>query len=162
VVFDQLDDRFVFQRVLARDAVLLAAGSHRVRNFQVLRHVDANFRAESPGDPALVFQILPRHIVALGPHKAENRVLFAVFPDQRGGKPEPPYRLQLRRYAKHRRRQKVDFIINNQPPCTFPEKLKMRKVRIPVGTPGDDLIGSHGNRGDRFGIPCVLGNFLAF
>ena len=56
------------------------------------------------------------------------------------------------------RRQKVNFVIDDQPPVALVEQAEVREVAIPLGPVGHDLVGRQRDRTDRLGITGVRGD----
>ena len=79
----QLPDNLVFCFVLARNPVLFAQGGGGILNLFADRQGDAYLRTIGMGNPALFFQLLPRHIIALRADETKHIPLAAVLPDQR-------------------------------------------------------------------------------
>ena len=160
VAVEQLRDDLVLGRVLAGDAVLVPPLGDGVFHALRPRQGDADLGAGRLGDPAAGFQFAPRHVVFLRADQAEDVALAAVLADQRRRQTEPAAGLNLGRHAEHRRRQQMDFVVDDQAPVALVEQLEVRKLFGLVGPIREDLIGRQRDRGDLLGLAGVLGHLI--
>jgi len=107
------------------------------------------------GDPALGLEHAPRHVILLGPDQAEDVFLAVIFADQGGREPEPAAGLDVGGDPEHGRRQQMDLVIDDQPPVTLVEQVKVGEVAILLGPVGDDLVGGQRDRPDGLGVAGV-------
>src|SRR5262249_27258286 len=88
----------------------------------------------------------------------EHVFLAAVLADQGGGQAKAAAGLDLGRDAEDRRRQQVDFIIDNQAPIPLVEDLEVRELFLLVRPVRQDLIGGDGHRTDLLHFARVFGD----
>ncbi len=117
----------------AGDAVLLPPLGHGVFQPQLVGHGDAHLGAVRFRDPALRLQFLPGHVVLFRADQAEDipsrpssRMSVAVIPSRRRA-------WNLGRHPKHRRRQQVNFVVDDQAPVALVKQLEMRILILLVG-----------------------------
>ena len=127
----------------------------------VLGQGDADLVAVGLGDPALLLQDLPRHVVLLRADQGEDVVLAAVLAHQRGGQAEPAPRLDLGGDAEDRRRQQVHLVVDDQAPVALVEQvevgeLRSRRLLVALAAIGEDLVGGDGDRPDLLALAGVL------
>jgi hypothetical protein len=128
VLGEQLLEQFDLVRVLRGNAILVALVGDGVGHALVLRHRQAHFVALRGGDPALLLQVFPRHVVLLRADQREHVGLAPVFAHERRRQAQPPPRLDLRRDAEDGRRQQVHLIVDDQAPVALVEQRKVRKL----------------------------------
>jgi hypothetical protein len=157
---EQLAHQAEFAGVLRGDAEFVARLGHRVFHAALLGHGQTDFRANGLGDPALLLHFLPGHIVFLGADEREDFVLQPILTNERGGQAEPPARLQRRGNLKHRRRQQVHLVIDDQPPVALVEELEMGELALLARAVRENLIGGNGNRADFLLAAAVFANVL--
>ena len=171
VVLLVLDHQLIQDRQLARvlggEAILAPLFGDGVGQAVFVRHGHAYLAAVGAGNPTLLLQILPGHIVLLGANEGKDVSLPAVFPHQRGRQSQATTSLNLSRDAEDRSRQQMHFVVDDQPPIPFIEQSEMGKLlsrwRAALLAPraiGHDLVGGDGHRPDLFTQPRILTNHL--
>ena len=160
MVLRELAHDGALQGILAGDPVLVPLVGDRVGNLQVFRQVHPDLRADGFRDPALGFQVLPGHVVALGTDEAEDVGFRPVLAHKGRGEAEAADGLQLGGDAEDGRGEEVDFVVDDQSPGTRPEEAEMGKLRLFVRPPGQDLVGGHGDGSDGFGVAGVFGDLV--
>ncbi len=160
-VFDQqLPDDLELVRVFSRNAELVPLLGQGVDHAKFVRQRHTNFVALGGGDPALPLQVFPGHVVLFGANERKDVGLAAVLADEGGGEAQSPPGLDLGGDAKDRRRQQVDFVVDDQSPVALVEQLEMRKVVGTTLTVGEDLVGGDGHRPDLFDQARVFANVV--
>ena len=132
----------------------------------VLGQGDADLAAVGLRDKAPALEVLPGHVVALGPDEAEDVLLAAVLADEGGGEAEAPHRLYLGHDAEDGSGKEMHLVVDDEAPLLPAEKVEVGEVRVLVGPPGEDLIGRDRHRphgllrarvfADRVGRKSVL------
>src|SRR5258708_40130933 len=97
-----------------RLAVLLTLFAHSVVELFVFIHAHANFVALGSGDPALLLQLAPGHIVFLRPDQAEHISFAPILAHERSRQSQPTTGLNLGGDAEGRGGQPMNFIVEDQ------------------------------------------------
>ena len=153
MLFQQRADDLRLPAVFRGDPELLPAIGHGVGHAPGFGQVDPDFTAVGLRDPALPLEQLPGHVVPPGTDEAEDVVLAAVFADQGGGQPEAPAGLDLGRVAKHRGREQVNLVIDDEAPSLLVEESEMLELVSPALPVRQDLVGGQRYRADLFRFP---------
>ena len=110
-----VDDRQLARGGGGQAVALLGLGGrigHALTGVEGQAHLGADRR----GDPALVLQVLPGGVVALGADEAEDLVLTTVLAHKGRGQAQAAARLQVRGHSKDRCGQEVDLVVDDEPP----------------------------------------------
>ena len=124
--------------------VALLRVGHRVGHALGVGERHPHLDALGGRDPALLLDVAPRGVVALGADQGEDVALAAVLAHEGGGEAEAPSGLQVGRHAEHRSGQQVHLVVDDQPPVAGVEQLQVAVLAL--GLAGDHLV-----RGDRDG-----------
>ena len=79
MVFDNFLNDLNFRFVFGGEPELFALVGDGVLHAEFFRHLDADFRARSGGDPALTFEVFPWDVVTFRANEAEDVLLAAVL-----------------------------------------------------------------------------------
>ena len=88
----------------------------------------ADLVALGRGDPALLLEDLPGHVVLLGPDQGEDVALAAVLAHQRGRQAQAAPGLDVGGDAEDRRRQQVDLVVDDQAPVLVVEQAQVGEL----------------------------------
>ena len=157
---EQLAHQAEFAGVLRGDAEFVARLGHGIFHAALLGHRQADFRANGLSNPTLFLHFLPGHIVFFRADEREDFVLQPILTHERGGQAEPAARLQGRRDLKHRRRQQMHLVIDDQPPVALVEELEMGELALLARPVREDLVGGDGHRADFLVAAAVFADVL--
>ena len=115
-------------RILCGDTEFFAGEGGGVSHAHVTWQSAAHLGAGRLSNPASSFQVAPWHIVLLWSNQTKDIAFPSILPHEGGCESQPTPRLDLGSDAKHRRRQQMHFIVDDQAPVALVEQFEMGKV----------------------------------
>ena len=176
VLRDELLDEGDLLRGRRGEPVPVLGLGHGVGHAVGVRERHANLDAVRGRDVALVLDVLPGGVVALGPDEAEDVAFMPVLAHEGGGQAEPAAALDIGGEPEDRRGEQVDLVIDDEAPVAGVEDLEVRVDALAlrrhdlVRRDGDranlllrarvfpDLIGGQGGAPNEFLAPLASGN----
>ena len=152
-----VDDRQL-ARGGGRQAVALLGLGGRVGHALTGVEGQAHLGADRRGDPALVLQVLPGGVVALGADEAEDLVLAAVLAHEGRRQAQAAARLQVRGHPEDRGGQEVDLVVDDEPPVVGVQQVQVRVDAFAAS--GEHLVGGDRDGADLLARAGVLADLL--
>src|SRR5262249_45119434 len=109
-------------RILCSDAEFFAREGRSVGHAHITGQSAAHLSAGCLSYPASSFQVTPGHIVLLWPNQTKDIAFPSILTHEGGGESQPTPRLDLGSDPKHRRRQQMYFIVDDQAPVALVEQ----------------------------------------
>ncbi len=160
VIGNELPGYFHLYMIFRGNPVFAPAVRHRVFHLQGLRQGDPYFVAVSFGNPALLFKLAPGYIVTFGTHQGKNIILPSVLTDQGSRQSRPAECLNFGGDPEYRGWQEMHLVVDDKSPVVLAENIEMGEIGFPVGSPGENLVGSHGYRPDQLPVSGILPDLL--
>ena len=140
------------------DAVADVGLRQCIRHALVVGERDPDLDTFGRGNPALRFEVFPRHVVTLGSNEGEHVRFPSVFADERGGETQSPAALQIRRGPEYRGWQQMYFVIDHEAPVLGIEHVEMAVLTLGFGD--HHLIRGDGDRTDLLAFTGVLADVI--
>ena len=107
-----------------------------------------------------MFQVLPRHVEALGPDEREDLALLSILADQGRREAQPPPGLQVCHRPEDGGGEQVDLVVDDQAPVLLTEELEVFELVGLRAAPGEHLVGRDRHRADLLVVAGVLPHLL--